>query len=376
MMSTAPRPPDLDTEHSAHAQLLRQVADSLVALDYEPWQFGDSIAFEGMLAASQAMNEPRVLGFVHGFLRGWAATRTRAFVPLDCTAPGLALVEAHRRTGDPVLLGAALDLGRYLISRPRLGDVFITFEHTPLRQPHGPGELAAEELSLLKERPAGVFIDCLHFDPPFFAALGSITHNEDWIDESIRQAIGYISLLQVDSGLFDHFMLTKSSATYGPGWGRGQGWALLGLLDLLEELPPTTDRVAEIRTATSRLASEMLRLQRPDGHWHAIVGDATSGDETSTAAFMAAGLVRAVRLGLAGDDAMCAAERALDAAVAASDSRGILSGASEAVGACTSSSHYAHLPRGVVSSWGQGPLALALAEFTKNEGIEVAASQG
>jgi unsaturated rhamnogalacturonyl hydrolase len=272
------------------------------------------------------------------------------------------MVQIYRATEDPLVKDGALGLARYLVTRPRIGGVFATWEHSPLQHPYGPDTLSAPELVLLANPPAGVFVDCLHFDPPFLVALGAVTGDPAWVDEGARQAVGYVRLLQTDSGLFDHFVLEGSDRTYGPGWGRGQGWALLGLLDVLDELPPGQACRRELADSASRLIGAMIRLQRDDGHWDVVVGDAASGDETSTAAFMAAGFLRAARTGVVGNAARVAAERALQAALRSTDEHGILKGVSAAVNACTTPSHYAHVPRGFNVPWGEGPLALALAE--------------
>lgn len=340
--------------------LLRRVADSLLRLPYSTWNFGDSVAFEGMLAASDVLGEDSWLRFAQGMLRGWA-TRARPYVRLDCTAPGLAMVDTYRLTNDTLILEAALGLADYLASRPRLHGVYATWEHSPLQHPCGPGALPAEEVELLVKPPAGVFVDCLHFDPPFFTALGSVTGDRQWTDLGVEQALGYIRLLQEPSGLFAHFVLDGSAQRYGPGWGRGQGWALLGLLNVLAHLNPGEEAHTKLVAAVRRLNAAMLSLQRADGHWYAVVDDPRSGDESSTAAFMAAGLVSAARLDIADGASAEAATRALDAACAATNDAATLSGVSAAVNACTQASHYAHVPRGFVVPWGQGPLALALA---------------
>jgi unsaturated rhamnogalacturonyl hydrolase len=349
------------TAPKALSEVLVAVAEGLVQMPYKTWMFGDSVAFEGMLAASRVLKDDRWLQFARGFIRAWA-TRAKPYVRLDCTAPGLAMCEIYRATGDPLALDGALELASYLVSRPRIGGVFATWERSPLQQPYGPALLSEKELALLANPPAGVFIDCLHFDPPFFAALGSVTSVSKWADEGAEQAIGYVRLLQTSSGLFDHFVLEGSPETYGPGWGRGQGWALLGLLDVLELLPSAHPLRPDLEASAARLIGAMVQLQRNDGHWYAVVGDPASGDETSTAAFMAAGIRRAVRMRLGGDGVLIAADRALEAALASTDPDGNLKGVSAAVNACTAPSHYAHVPRGFVVPWGQGPLALAIAE--------------
>jgi len=350
-----------------HARTLRTVADQLLTLGYRTWSFGDSVAFEGMVAASAVLEDDRWLQFARGFTRGWA-TRSQPYVRLDCTAPGLAMVQIYRATQDRLVLDGALGLAHYLMTRPRIEGVFATWEHSPLQQPYGPEHLTAQEEALLADPPAGVFIDCLHFDPPFLAALGSATGEPLLVEEGARQAVGYVRLLQTESGLFDHFVLAGSPRTYGPGWGRGQGWALLGLLDLLDELPTEHPCRHELAGAAARLIAAMIRLQRDDGHWYAVVDDPGSGDETSTAAFMAAGMLRAAGTAVSGDQARASAHRALEAALESTGKDGILSGVSAAVNACTNPSHYAHVPRGFVVPWGQGSLALALAARCREEG--------
>jgi unsaturated rhamnogalacturonyl hydrolase len=278
------------------------------------------------------------------------------------------MVQIYRATQDPLVLQGALGLAHYLVTRPRIDGVFTTWEHSPLQQPYGPKHLNAQEQAWLANPPAGVFIDCLHFDPPFLVALGAVSGEHALVEEGARQALGYVRLLQTKSGLFDHFVLDGAPRTYGPGWGRGQGWALLGLLDVLDELPTEHPCRPELAAAAARLIAAMIRLQRDDGHWYAVVDDPASGDETSTAAFMAAGMLRAAGTSISGDEARAASHRALEAALKATNKDGILSGVSAAVNACTNASHYAHVPRGFVVPWGQGPLALALAVQLRAEG--------
>ena len=65
---------------------LTAVADSLLELEYSTWGFGDSVAFEAMLAATDATGDRRYEAFAHGWVRAWA-TRARPHRRLDCTAP-------------------------------------------------------------------------------------------------------------------------------------------------------------------------------------------------------------------------------------------------------------------------------------------------
>lgn len=348
---------------AAAAARLRQVADSLSRLSYEAWHFGDSVAFEGMLTASKALTEERYAAFAQGFVRGWAATKD-GFQPLDCTAPGRAMMHLGRDRADDLVVQTATALAEYLLTRRQLHGVFATWQESPLRPPYGGADLTSADAALLADPGPGVFVDCLHFDPPFFAALAEATADRAWADVAVGQARGYVDLLQdPDTGLFFHFHLAHSGRAHMLGWARGQGWALLGLLDVVESCPDHPGTEA-LRRAAGTLVAAMAASQRIDGHWYAVAGEPRSGDETSTAAFMAAGFARALRLlDLPEPDRVrAAAAAALRATVTSLNDRGVLTGVSAAVWASTVDSHYWHVPRGFTVPWGQGPAVLALAE--------------
>jgi unsaturated rhamnogalacturonyl hydrolase len=347
------------------------VAGTLLELPYETWNFGDSVAFEGLLAASETVGDEQWARFAQGWARSWA-TRATPYRRLDCTAPGRAIVALAMRFDDDLLLKAATDLADYLLARPMIYGVYATWEHSPLMAPYGSAAMSDEHIALLADPPPGVFLDCLHFDPPFFLALGAGLEAPRYWRAGLTQAVGYVRLLQVDSGLFDHFVLDGVDGRFGPGWGRGQGWALLGLLDVIEtarELPlDDADRamVVDLEASARALSIEMMRIQREDGHWYAVVTDPESGDEFSTAAFMASGIARAVRMQIVSEsEAGEAARRALEATRRSILDDGTLASVSVAVMACTEPSHYAHVPRGYRVPWGQGPAMIALCEHTE-----------
>jgi len=351
---------------SSEVEVLCSVADTLPRLAYETWGFGDSVAFDAMIEASTALRDPSYVRFAHGWARSWA-TRAVPYRRLDCTAPGHAMVVISRQYGDTHLLGALVGLADYLLSRPRIGGVFATWEQSPLMRPYGPEQLDPCGEALLADPPAGVFVDCLHFDPPFLTALGVACGKEGYWRAGLEQACGYVELLQRPSGLFDHFVLEGQDGSFGPGWGRGQGWALLGLLEVLAAVKEQPlDRAAEelvdiCRSAAAALVTAMVNCQRDDGHWAAVVDCPHSGDEYSTAAFMAHGVARALSMGIVdGPKARNCAHRAGDAVRKATNAEGRLEKVSAAVMACTEASHYQHVPVGFLVPWGQGPAVLAL----------------
>ena len=341
-------------------QQLRKAADLLIDHDTRGWFFGDSVGFEALLEATELFDDPGYASYAHGFFRAWR-TRSRPYSESDVTAPGHAMCLSFERTGDGLVLDGALQLATYLRSRPRLRDVLITFERTPLTPPSGPGEMTARDAALLTQAGAGVFVDCLHFDPPFFTHLGSLTDDESLIDLGVEQALGYARLLQDEqTGLFHHFYLEGSGQAHILGWTRGQAWALCGLLDVLTYCGDDHQGRQELIERSQQLAEALRSLQRDDGHWFAVAQEPGSGDEASGAAFGAYQFWLGIDLGVLDAEGFHEpAKRAWEAALGSVTQDGKLTPVSAAVGSCTVPSHYHHVSLGHTVPWGQGPLILA-----------------
>ena len=341
---------------------IRNAADLLVDHDSRGWFFGDSVGFEALLAASDLFEDPVYAAYAHGFFRAWRI-RAEPYRESDVTAPGHAMCLSFERSGDPLVLDGAVRLASYLRERPRLGGVLITFAETPLTPPAGPGKMTARDAALLTQGGAGVFVDCLHFDPPFFTHLGTLIEDDSLIDLGVEQALGYGRLLQdEDTGLFHHFYLEGTGTPHILGWTRGQAWALCGMLDVLaycgDGHPGHEELVQRIRT----LAEALRSTQRDDGHWYAVAQEPASGEEASGAAFGAYQFWRGIDLGVLDEGVFSdPAARAWHAAISSLTHDGKLTPVSAAVGSSTVPNHYHHVSLGHTVPWGQGPVVLAAA---------------
>lgn len=357
MTATGPR----DAERAPVLDRVQAAADLLCTYPFATWHYGDSIGFEGLLAATDLLGDGRYEGFVHGAVKAWIP-RAKPHREIDNTAPGYAMCLVYERTGDGAVLEACLELADFLTARRTLEDVYVAFERAPLRAPYGDATLPPDEQALLEDPGAGVFVDCLHFDAPFLVKLGRITDDERLLEAGVGQAVALTELLQQPDGLFAHFFLERTRKTYGHGWGRGQGWALLGLLDVLEHLPAGHPEEGRLRAALVRLVDALVATQEPDGHWPTPISDRSSFHETSTASFAAAGFARGVELGLLDASVSAVAEKAWEANLASVCDDGSTVGVSAALWACTAPSHYAGAPVGFQVPWGAGPFLVAARE--------------
>lgn len=344
--------------------IAKAVADGLLNHEFKGWFYGDSIGFEGLIAASDFLNDSRWTNFCHGFFRGWA-TRIKPFLPDDNTAPGHAICEIVERTQDEILKVALLDLANHLRSRRKCNGVSVTFEDTlrSLMQPYGNIDLSTDKKELMKDPGPGIYLDCMHFDAPFFAHLSCIDPNGDWAKAAIYEILGYKALLfNEDLGLYRHYWLENVGSSYIDGWGRGQGWALLGLLDVVHYIDSNISEVDKVRKEAESLARTMLKYQLDDGNWHSMVHEQESGTESSTAAFMATAFYRGLKQGvLLQNEFEAPANQAFSAMLNNIGDDGNLRNVSAAVYSALMQEHYWHVPMDRVVPWGQGPVLTAIA---------------
>lgn len=339
------------------------IAGRLGAHDFKGWFYGDSIGFEGLLAAADILEEDKWVDFSNGFFRAWA-TRMEPFQADDNTAPGHIMCEIIERTNDDVLKSAVLKLALHLRGRRKVNNVSITFEDTlrSLMLPYGDVTLSVEEQLQMENPGPGIYLDCMHFDAPFYAHLSRIEPDGGWAQLAVTEILGYKNLLlDAKTGLYKHFWLEKVGQAYSKGWGRGQGWALLGLLDVLQYVDEA-EGLDLVREEATALANVMLGYQLADGNWHSLVHEPRSGPEASTAAFMATAFYRGMAQGVLPEQKFLQpAESAFGAMKANLDDLGNLTGVTAAVYSALAEEHYWYVPTNYIVPWGQGPVLTAVA---------------
>lgn len=101
----------------------------------------------------------------------------------------------------------------------------------------------------------------------------------------------YADRLQRPDGLFIH-------AANGPhAWGRGNGFALLGLTEALTHLGGNRGDRPRVLEIYRRQATALAKHQSDDGSWRQVVDEPASYRELTVTAMTTAALARGVRLG-------------------------------------------------------------------------------
>jgi unsaturated rhamnogalacturonyl hydrolase len=323
-------------------RLLRAAAEQTMKWHFRTWAFGESIALRGLLAASRRLGERRFLGFAEGLVRGWIRRASCASFE-DHAAPGLELLSLHAMTGDRDYLSAALQLAQLVVRFPR------AISGVRLHRP----DLAGWN--------SQIWVDCLHLDPPFLSELGLLTGTSIWIEEAEQMLRSYSRLLQDDStGLFWHGH-EEHAGRNGQPWARGNGWALLGLVETIPTLEKAGRDTTDFRASLLRLARGLRDLQTPAGLWHTALNAIETYEESTLATIAAYAFPHAFRSGLLPFEEFAACSRLAERAVLKLvDEEGRLARVSDAT-PIGDLQNYATRPFGIFP-WGQGPLLLLLSE--------------
>lgn len=325
------------------AATARAAAAHATAYPYKVWGFGEDIALRALLELADALPEPSLVDFVADVAR--RGRRDAPLAPADHVAPGVVLLELHERLGETAFLDHALALGRLLTSFPVADGV------------------AVHRRDLEGWRDT-VWVDCMALDAPFLARLACATGEAAWTDHAASALLGYARVLQdPDTGLFVHGYDVGTHCASAIRWGRGNGWALHGLVDALEALPLDHADVPEARDRLARLLAALRDRQHASGRWTTVLDDPTSPLEASTAAFFASGALKARRLVLLPAPLAASLDAMIDRAVAtvaedAGADGGLVVSNATPVGTRAT---YVDRPSGVFP-WGQGPLLLTFLE--------------
>ena len=145
---------------------------------------------------------------------------------------------------------------------------------------------------------------CFVYGPPVYAKLYALTKDKRYLDFLNKEyKATYDHLYDKEERLFyrDRRYFDKREANGKKVfWGRGNGWVLGGLAEILQVLPKEEPSRAFYQEVVVELATLVAGLQSSDGYWHASLLDPASypSPETSATGFIVYALAYGVNEGL------------------------------------------------------------------------------
>ena len=169
--------------------------------------------------------------------------------------------------------------------------------------------------------PGQLSTEILAMTVPFLAWAGKISGEKRYFDEAVRQFTGYAERLYDPEARLWHPGYVPGPATLDmtfrlmseqwmspdypvqkPGimtgfWGRGEGYALFALSELIFELPNQTEEKEKLIQTRVDMLDGLLAYQDPDGMWHQVLNDWGSYPETSGTAWILYAMGRGIKKG-------------------------------------------------------------------------------
>ena len=152
-------------------------------------------------------------------------------------------------------------------------------------------EAAAAEGANGIAQNGGGWTDDMFMSGAILARSGKMPGRAGDLDVLARRLISYAGRLQREDGIFVHFTDGRQA------WGRGNGFAALGLAEALDSLPDTHASRAEVLSIYRRQMSALKNMQAPDGMWRQIIDEPGSYREESATAMILSAMARGVRHG-------------------------------------------------------------------------------
>lgn len=148
----------------------------------------------------------------------------------------------------------------------------------------------------------------------------------------------YAEKLQRPDGIFIH-------AAEGPhAWGRGNGFALLGLTEALTYLPAAWPDRARVLEIYRKHVNALTALQSDDGSWRQVVDEPSSYRELTVTAMTVAAMARGLRLGWLDASARPVVDRGWRAVAARVNPDGTVKDVCSGTGAQATKDYYMNRP--------------------------------
>lgn len=143
-----------------------------------------------------------------------------------------------------------------------------------------------------------MWIDDLYMSTPFLAKYYQLTGKREYVDDAAKQFLLFKQYLFLpELKIMSHIYDFDQGVATGVPWGRGNGWCLFSLSEVLEILPLDHPDRPALLAFFNELCEGYLALQGARGLWHQVLNDPEAYEETSCTAMFAYAFARGVRLG-------------------------------------------------------------------------------
>ncbi len=291
--------------------LLRRVAEQMTSIgestfeeacpisivDIHRWEWAQGVGLYGLFRYYEMGGDASFLDF----LEQWYAARIAEGLPeknVNTVAPMLTLALLAEKTGDNTYMPLMQEWADWVM------------RDMPRTEEGGLQHIAS---GVTNEQQ--LWDDTLFMTVLFLAKFGTMTGNDAYVQESVRQFLLHIKYLtDPKTGLWFHGWTFLGRHHFADAlWGRGNCWYTAGVVDYLEMVAlPAGVRTFLIDTLWAQVRA-LMACQDAGGLWHTLLNDPGSYLEASATAGFGYGILKGVRMGYLPDACRETGVRALEA---------------------------------------------------------------
>jgi rhamnogalacturonyl hydrolase YesR len=210
---------------------------------------------------------------------------------------------------------------------------------------------------------ASIWPDDLYMGGAFLSDWGKYTGDQKYIKDAANQIVHQAAVEQDTDGLWFHgyFVNRKIHAPFK--WGRGNGWAMLALVETLSAMPEKDSLRPKLLNILCEQIEGLKKVQTSDGMWRQILDKPGLWEETSCTAMFAFGIARAVNQGWIDATNMMVARKAFAGIANNVAPDGSVNGTCEGTSIGMDLDYYINRRRPVDDPHGWGPVMLAGTEI-------------
>jgi rhamnogalacturonyl hydrolase YesR len=330
------------------------------------WEYNTGIVLFGMSKTYESTRDPRYLNYIRrwvdGYVNeqgvlGWDEARAHN---LDYIQPGMLVLFLYEQTGESKYRTAARTVREAFAHIPKNADG--GFWHKGIH-------------------PNEMWIDGIYMGEPFLVRYGRLFGDAAFgYDTAVFQATLVAQhCLDPKTGLLFHaWDQDRNAAWANPKtgvspviWGRGMGWYVMAVVDILELLPASHPGYARLHDLLRQNVAGLARVQDPKtGLWFQVLDQPSlrgNWFETSSSGMFIYAIRKAVRLKLVEPSYLAVAERAWKGLQATFERDGggrpVFTGAVKGMDVQTSAAGYLKIPRLKNSTHGMMAVLIAASEM-------------
>lgn len=257
---------------------------------FDGWHYATALFLEGVYRTWKRTGKTQYLDFMmewadlyvneHGEIQ-------KSINRLDDMLPGIIMIHLYLQTGKE----------KFRLAAERVRTVFDTYPRT-----------TDEGLWHMKKKQNELWLDGLYMSMPFLVRYGAVFDEAQYCyGEAIKQYKVYAShLLDDETGLLYHAYDEDGSEPWASPpenhspefWGRSIGWFVMGLIEVLEIIPPSYPGYTDLTHILEKVLTGLVNFQDPaTGLWYQVVNkgeEAGNWLETSCSIMYAYAISRAV----------------------------------------------------------------------------------